>query len=49
MNGNDTKRDDLLARALEAEERAEKAQDHDIKESWLRIARSYRILAQNRE
>ena len=49
MNDNDAKRDDFLTRALEAEDQAEKAQDQDIRESWLRIAKSYRILAQNRE
>jgi hypothetical protein len=49
MNDNDTKRDDFLTRALDAEERAEKAEDSDIRESWLRIAKSYRILAQHRE
>jgi hypothetical protein len=49
MNDNDTKRDDFLSKALDAEERADMAEDADIRESWLRIAKSYRILAQHRE
>jgi hypothetical protein len=42
----DERRKDFLAKAKEADEQAEKAKDADLKDSWKRIAQSYRELAQ---
>jgi hypothetical protein len=41
----DQRRREFLAKAAEAEEQAAKAKESDIRESWLRIAASYRELA----
>lgn len=40
--------EDYLARAREAEEQANKTTDAYMRESWQRIARSYRQMAQNK-
>ena len=39
------RREEFLANAKEAEELAERTRDSHQKESWLRIAREYRELA----
>ena len=40
------RRDEFLAKAREADDQAEKAKDLEVKQSWKRIAGSYRELAQ---
>jgi hypothetical protein len=44
MNGRQRK-EEFLAKAKEAEQQAERTADRHEKESWLRIAQSYRDLA----
>jgi hypothetical protein len=44
MNGKQRK-EEFLAKAQEAEQQAEKAKDFMVRESWRRIAESYRDLA----
>ena len=45
MMDSKQRRDDLLAKAKEAQEWSERTPDRHEKESWLRIAESYRELA----
>ena len=40
------RRDEFLAKAKEADDQAEKAKDLESKQSWKRIADSYRELAE---
>ena len=42
----DERRKEFLAKAKEAEEQAAQTKDSDLKDSWKRIAQSYRELAQ---
>jgi hypothetical protein len=42
------RRQDFLARALEAEDRAAKAGDAMLRESWLKVAAGYRELARKK-
>jgi hypothetical protein len=39
------RQEDFLARAKEAEEMAKRANDRNARDSWLKIAQSYRNLA----
>ena len=48
MDGKD-RRQAYLAEAKEAQKQAERVMDQDQKESWLRIARGYLILAREKE
>lgn len=43
------RQDDFTAKAIEAEERAEKTTDEAAKASWLRIAAGYHDLAARQE
>lgn len=43
--GAKERQDDFLTKAKEAQEQAERTPDRHEKESWLRIAESYRALA----
>jgi hypothetical protein len=42
------RREEFLERARQAEERAEKAVEATIRESWLKVAQGYRDLARRR-
>jgi hypothetical protein len=44
-----TRRDEYLAKAKEAEDQAEKSSDENAKASWLRIAAGYHDLAARQE
>ena len=44
MSGKE-RQDEFLAKAEEAQAQAEKSKDSDTRDSWLRIAESYRDLA----
>ena len=43
------RREEYLAKAKEAEEKAEKAKDENDKASWLRVAAGYHDLASRQE
>ena len=47
-NPEELRRDEFLARAKEAEQRAAKAVEARIRESWLKVAEGYRDLARRR-